>query len=405
MCYPVHRLSPWILLSGNTTLSLFFEPGLVYHHIKLFAELILLAHFPRCQHLAFHLTEESAFGLIHFVTMPPASLVHLESLVLDGLDEAYFPFKDEGPMITVFQRSPRLRRVTTDLLGFSFVVENEAEIPQFNQFNLQVLPWAQLTHLTITDFVLAEVFFTILTECSAIRFLRVSLDIADQSHSDYQQRVILSSLTQFSLSVTGGSCLPFMMNKFDFPALQQLHFRRYQDIDSLHPLDLFSWRESQGFTHQLRNLRQLSLVGRVGSKDEVLALLRSTPSLTKLTLNIWTEYSTVIPVLFPLPDPNHHSTEFLLPLLVDLQLRIEEEDFPFPSHYIAAASLHSAIINTLSVYCLEWIHCMRDMQELCRNFAPYRLKTRFVMVDRSIRFDTDAHLIDDEDMNRSYNMF
>lgn len=407
MCYPVHRLNQWLLLSKDVDLSLFFEPGLLYHHLKLFVELILLGHYPRCRHLTIHLTDESAFGLIHFITLPPASLARLESLVLDGLNNACFLFEDTEPAITVFRESPKLRRLTTNQLEFIFSAS--AGMPQFD---LQVLPWAQLTHLMVTDFVRVEVFVIVLAECSAIQFLRVSLDLADSNEPlDVEewwdnQRVVLPSLTEFYISVADGSCFPSVMDAFDFPALQRLCFRRSQDIDPLRPLDFFSWRESGGFTRQLRNLTQLSLIGKAGSQVEVLTLLQSTPKLERLMLDIWTNYSAIIPSLFPLPDPVGHGTSFLLPFLRDLEVHIEEQDLPFPGDYITAAAAHSIFLDTFSVFCQPGINCHRDLEDLCHSFWSCRLWTRFVIVGRgSQRFDVDIGLIDHENSNRSYNMF
>lgn len=408
MCYPVHRLNQWLLLSKDVNLSLFFEQGLLYHHIKLFAELILLAHYPRCRHLTIHLTDESAFGLIHFITLPPASLARLESLVLDGLNNACFLFEDTEPAITIFRESPKLRRLTTNNLEFVF--NASVAIPQLD---LQVLPWAQLTHLMVTDFVQVEVFVIVLAECSAIQFLRVSLDLADSNDEPleveewwHSQRIVLPCLTEFHISVADGSCFPSMMDAFDFPALQCLCFRRSQDIDRLRPLDVFSWQESGGFTRQLRNLTQLSLIGRAGSQVEVLALLQSVPKLERLMLDIWTDYSAIIPPLFPFPDPIDHSTNFLHPFLRDLEVHIEQQDFPFPGDYITAAAAHSNFLDTFSVFCQPGIHCLRDLEDLCRSFWSCRLWTRFVIVGRgSQRFDVDIGLIDHENTNRSYNMF
>lgn len=404
LCYPLRFIDRWISRSQNTTLSLVFERDLTYIHLRIYVDFILLDHYSKCRHLAIHLRNESAPALTHFVNLPPASLSHLKSLVLEGLDEANFSLPGRGPIITVFRASPKLRSVMTNGLEFCFSLEHSG-VPEFD---LQVLPWAQLTHLVITDFVRVEIFAIVLAECAGVQFLRVSLDLDAGRPFDVDQwrttqTVVLPNLKELHISALGGSHFPSMLNIFQFPGLEYLYFRRSQDITSRSPSDLFSWEDSDAFTDQLHSLRRLSLVGRVGSTKQVCMLLHKTPNLAQLSLDIWTDFCEVIPVVFPLPDPVDHCTHLLLPFLEDLKLYLGRQDFPFPSCFITSAAEHSFFFRTFSAYCSRAYRS--SLEELYRNFSSCQLVTQFVLVGNSTRrFDDDRNLIHHGHPKDAFNM-
>lgn len=413
ICYPIRFLNDWILHAGRKPLDLFFEQGLVYNHMKLLVELVLLVHYPQCRHLDIHLTKASALSLVNFVTLPPGSLRNLETLVLEGLDEADFAFEGEGSMITVFRDSPRLQKFTTDALEFTFRFnDDDASIPIFD---INVLPWAQLTHLMITDFIRVDVFVVTLAQCAALHFLRVSLDLSDNDTYPNMDEwlpknpVLLSSLTELRLSVSDGFCMPMLMDVFSFPALHHLHFQRSETEPSSNP-DIFSWTNSQNFLRQICNVHILSLAGRLGTAEEILVLLHSTQQVTNLTLDIWTDYQFLIPKLFPLVD-TVSSEDFVsrpLQLMTHLGFRLEGRDLPFPSHCIRDAV--NAVQWPLSQLTVIVHRAYRQQfRKICDDFAFSPLQIKFGIprgpIRRSTRFGKDESLIRNLETNVDYTMF
>lgn len=407
LCYPLRFLSGWLLLSGRNSLDLFFEESLTYNHLKPLVELVLLAHYSQLRHLDLHLTKESAFALVHFVVLPPGSLENLESLVLEGLDEADFAFEEEGPLITVFQNSPRLRKLTTNALEFTYTFNNSTTSPEFD---LSILPWAQLTHLMVTDFIRVDVFAIVLAECSALQFLRISLTL--ESHDEFmdverwlpKEPVILSNLVELYLSLANGLSIPSLLDVFNFPALEHLHIRR-SESGRLQASDSFSWASSRAFLLQLQSLRRLSLVGRVGTAPEVMVLLKSAPLVTHLALDIWTEYQTLIPALFPPLDAPLTSP---LRLLGHLTLRLERSDFPFPSHCIRNAidSAQCPLMH-LTIICHR-AACPKRLNELSNDLFGLPLQiilgVRSGPISRTARVAVDRTLMNDVDTSRDYTM-
>lgn len=405
-CYPAHRLSRWCQYIGNAPLSLFFERGLVYHHLKLFTELVLLGHYSQCRHLTIHLAHESAFALIHFLTLPPGSLSLLESLVLENLDEADFADPDPrlGPAITVFRDAPLLRKLTTNFLDFTF---SNGPAGDFLGFDLWVVPWNLLTHIMITGFVRVEVFIVALSQCISLEYLRVSLDLSEDEGLDSwspRRHITLSNLTEFYLNVAEGVRIPSLLDFFKFPALKVLRFRRSQDITPNQPLDLFSWTRSQHFGQQLLHLEQLSLVGRVGPPEQIIALLQNAPSLTVLSLDIWTEYPSLIPSLFPTPNYPDYSSQFILPFLTHMELNLTQQELPFPSNHIIVASEHLPHWKHLMLFFPEELHGHDTLQEMAQDFELCPLGVYFGLTGELTRLGVDAILIECECTNRSYNM-
>lgn len=278
-CYPLRFLGGWLVRSRKSPLDIFLERDLVYNHLKFVVEVVLLGHYHQLQHLDVHVTKDTAPALINFVVLPPGSLTTLESLVLEGLDEAYFPLKNAtDPTITVFQNSPQLHKLTTNALDFAFSIDASTS---YANFDLLFLPWAQLTHLMITDFITVDVFVVAISECKGLEFLRISVDLGDDDiFIDMDQwrpnePVALCNLAELHISISDGICIPSTMNAITFPALKRLHFRRSQS-EGFNGDGSFSWKGSPHFLHQLCNLQYLSLVGCVGVADEVLVLLQNT---------------------------------------------------------------------------------------------------------------------------------
>lgn len=412
-CYPLRFLSRWLRRARKHSFDLFFEQGLVFSHLKRLVELVLLRYYRQCQHLDIHLARETAFALLDFVVLPSGSLMNLESLVLENLDEADFALEDGGAAITVFRKSPRLRKLTTNALDFTFRFDHATSIPEFD---LLILPWAQLTHLMITDFIRVDILVVTLAECTNIQFLRISLDLEDNDEFvDIeqwlpQQPVVLSQLADLHLSLADGLSIPRLLDVFRFPVLQHLHFRR-SESQNFDTSSSFSWASSRKFLLQLQTLRQLSLVGRVGTVEEILVLLQSAPLVTNLTLDIWAEYQVLIPIMFPPLDPLSPDPPRPLRQLTHLTFRLERNNFPFPSNRIRDAiesPPYRCFLTNLTIICQRAAY-PRRMEEISYELGALPLQCSFGTgggpITRSTRYRVDQHLIDVERTNRNYTMF
>lgn len=411
-CYPLRFLGGWFARSGRHPLDIFLERDFVYNHMKFVVEVVLLAHYPQCRHLDIHVTIDSTPALINFVVLPPGSLTGLESLVLEGLDEAFFLANDEGPIITVFQNSPQLQKLTTDGFDFAFTYDPHTLMADFDDL---FLPWAQLTHLMVTEFITADVFVIVLAQCTGLHFLRASLDLEDTDirvdleYWLYDRPIALPNLTDLYLSVSDGFFIPPIMDALAFPALRNLHFRRSESED-LTTSDPFSWEHSPGFLRQLHGLEHLSLVGRVGTVEEVLVLLNSTPRVTSLKLDIQMDYQILIPALFP---PMPYSPDILLgrPLhaLTHLAFHLARRELPFPSHCIRDA-VNSAqhIFPLVDLTIIVHRAYRRHLKEIRSTFLHSSIQTCIGTpagpIGRSARLHTDARLIEKESTNRYYTM-
>lgn len=377
--------------------------------------LVLLPHHARCRHLDLHLVGQSAFALNNFVTLPPGSLKSLQSLVLEGLDEV--DFAQEGqplgqPVITAFRNSPQLRRLTTSALEFMFSYDSEASIPHFDT---AVLPWIGITHLMITNFIRVDIFVIALAECAALQFLRVSLDLEDDVEYPNmgqwlpQDPVILTNLTEFRVSLSEGLCFPPLMNVFTFPALRHLHIQRIE-AHHLHSSDPFSWKHSRLFLYKIHGIQALTLVGRVGVEEEVLTLLRNTPQVTNLSLDIWTKYQFLIPALFPPSDslPADHALSRPLKRMTHLSVRLEGRDFPFPSHLIrdAVDSAQHSLTHLVVVVHRGYPRRLREIRDVL-FYSPLQQKfgSPGGPICKSMRITTDEHLIADPSTSLDYTMF
>lgn len=110
----------------------------------------------------------------------------------------------------------------------------------------------------------------------------------------------------------------------------------------------FSWAMSRHFLSQLQHLQQLTLVGDIGPSEQIQWILRSVPALVKLTLDIWVDYVSLIPAMFP-----SINSPTLPPLLKDLELHLQRTEIPFPRHIIQdwVASLQPYLLQNLEVAC------------------------------------------------------
>lgn len=445
LCYPLRLVNRWLSHSGTLPLHLFFENGMSRTHVKTFAELVLLEYYPRCQHLDFGVSRMPSLGLINFINLPPGSLEALECLVLDGMDEEVFEEEnddygddddddDTSPpiMITAFQSSRRLRKLATSSLDFAFYVG-----PDEIRFNLLVVPWPQLTDLLITDFINIDFFIHMLTECLALKFLRVSLGLTNSSrelshicHTNLPKDVVLPSLTDLYISVDGGSSFPSEMDIFSFPALTAVHFRRYRN--DAHEAEQFSWTESPHFCNQLGRLHHLILTGHVGPTEQVIFLLRCTPIVTKLSLDIFTDYAMLLPALFPSDQIS------LLPILTSLQLDLEHPELCYPQcaledvFEVTRNGVRLRRMRDISLECLQpCIFRLREMiestqssllrslrlvylngppndkglSELRKQFKTSTLATQFQKKVLSSRVGSDQALIENHCTSTSYNLY
>lgn len=307
LCYPTRLVNKWLAHSGSLPLQIRFDHGMSLNHIKTYVELVLLEYYPRIQYLELSVSRTTAPGLHNFINLPPGSLTSLKSAVFEHLDEADFVLSDDGTdvtedtpfPITVFNSSPQLQKLTTSFLEFTHHLTIAGTV-----FHSSVLPWPNLTHFSVTDFVYVDIFVAALAECVKIQFLRVSLNLLHEeerppnaSLAGPPAKVVLPNLTAMFISLDGGLFFPPEMDIFTFPALVDVHIRRYQDDATA--VDQFSWVKSTHFCKQLYHLRQLTLTGYVGSGEQVIALLRSMPTLIKLSLDIFADYETLLPALFP----------------------------------------------------------------------------------------------------------
>lgn len=442
LCYPTRLVNKWLSHGGLLPLQLYFDCGMPYTHMKTFVELVLLEHYSRCQHLELSLTSSSVRGLVNFINLPAGSLIRLECLVLDGLDEVVLSSgedevdeEDEGEDIiiptTVFQESPMLQKLATSSLDFAFHVGND-EI----QFNILILPWIQLTHLLITEFIDIDIFVHTLAECLAIQFLRVSLNLkrnveepSHANHTNLPVRVVLPDLTAIYISVNGGLTFPCAMNIFQFPALNALHFRRHHN--NLAETDLFAWTESAHFCAQLGRLQHLSLTGHIGSTEQVISLLQCTSTITTLTLDIFVDYAMLIPVLFP------ENSVSPLPRLAKLELHLERRELCYPRgtpvdifeihrtgvtlrrmRDISQESLQPCIfrlremiestqachLRSLFMFYLRGPPCDKSLHEVRKQFRSSTLETRFEKKNTSLRTGLDRDLIKNHSASTSYTL-
>jgi hypothetical protein len=298
------------------------------------------------------------------------------------------------------------------------------------KFIAGVLPWVQLTHILITDFISVNTFVDVLSECHAVQFIRVSLILvsvdeepANASFIRSSTSVTLSSLSAMHILVDGRTSFPSAMNIFHFPTLTALRFRRFWDDPA--EIDQFSWILSGHFCSQLGQLQRLNLTGHVGSTEEVISLLRCTPAVTKLTLDIFIEYQTLIPVLFP------SYTTTLLPSLVELELNLEDQEMSLPKgsddtfeitrggitqhrlHNIAFESSQPCLfrfhkmIESAQPRILLHLHVLKlvpfrgparlrekTLLELRNQFSTSALTTHFGGKDVSLRIDSDQNLLE-----------
>lgn len=438
LCYPLRMVNKWLAYSGTLPLQLFFEDGMCRNHVKTFTELVLLEHYSRCQHLEFSVTRMTSLGLINFIELPAGSLAQLECLVLDGgvfLSEEDLEDDDEDipttSMITAFESSPRLQKLSTNSLDFMLWVG-----PDEIQFNHSLLPLIRLTHLLISDFIDVDIFVHALAECLALQFLRVSLNLRntnepnDISYVNLPNRVVLPKLTAMYISVDGGSSFPSEMDIFRFPALTAVHFRRYRNLPE--EVDQFSWAESVHFSTQLNHLKYLCLTGHVGPVDQVVWFLERMSTVTELVLDVFVDYGILLPALFP------QSMDSPLPCLAKLELHLEDQELCFPPgpgnnifeftrgsvklrrvRAISLESLQPCIfrlremiettqscpLHTLRLFYVRGPPRERALIELRKQFLSSTLLTHFAKKPISSRLGSDQDLMEDRFTATSYTLY
>lgn len=191
---------------------------------------------------------------------------------------------------------------------------------------------------------------------------------------------------------------PPEMDIFSFPALVDVHIRRYQDNAS--EKDEFSWTRSPHICTQLNRLRQLRLTGHVGSVEQVITLLEGAPNLVKLSLDIFVDYQTLLPALFPYNAPS------LIQHVQDLEIHLQHEELaypPFPPNSILLCLFRFRDLidfthqphhlKTLRVFVLQSSTCEKVLHELDGQFLSSSLQTLFESKDNSSRDCSDQGLI------------
>lgn len=424
LCYPTRLVNQWLSHSGSSPLRLYFNHGMSRGHLKTYVELVLLEHYAQCQFLELSVSASTALGMQNFINLPAGSLSALESLVLEDLDEADFISLDDDEdisfPITAFQLSSRLRKLTTNFLEFTHHLTTNGTV-----FHPYVLPWAQLTHLLITEFVQIEIFVAALAQCIDIQFLRVSLRVLSDEHfinatlPGPPVNVILPNLKALFVTFDGGSSFPPEMDIFSFPALVDVHIRRYQD--NAKEKDHFSWERSPHIRRQLNHVQQLILTGHVGSTEQVMTLLGGMPALVELSLDIFADYQMLLPGLFP------YKATSCIQYVQSLEIHLQHGQLNFPGgppdgilqeiqgsfphlqmRHIPDISLqpcffrfrdliesthHQSHLNTLRVSVLQGPTCDKFLHELHTQFLSSGLQTYFKSKDDSSRGCSDQDLI------------
>lgn len=340
----IHRTAPlhqWLSHTRTSQLDLSFNRS----RTGIFPDLVSLVLLPNAAdifRLEIHLNLKTSQGPFqHFSLLPPHTLHSLKFLILaQGISDA---------QVTVFQSPPGLSHLLIDELDFAVDLYEPGEIPSLHP----IFPWAQLTYIIITRCIEPEIFFSALSCCHCLEVALFSVDLRgnsggdDDSSSDSEeengghncrghhiprldQPIVLRCLRELDVIVGCGRSFPF--EDFYFPALRVLRLQRghmpqvpqsQQRLAAGRP-DHFTWKNSSVFLSKLPSLNILSLVGRLGSVEEILAALRHIPSVDFLDLNVSVDHSALLRALTV--GPQASPTSIPLPHLSWLQLLLEPGD-------------------------------------------------------------------------------
>lgn len=337
----VHLTAPlyqWLSRTRTSQLDLSFDrgPGILQDLVST----VLLPNVADIFRLEIHMPLKASKGPFrHFSALPSDALRSLKFLVLNqGLGNA---------QVTVFQSPPRLTHLLLDDLDFAVDPYEPGNIPLL----YPIFPWAQLTHLVITRCIEPEILFSALLSCQSLEVASLSVDQSsddgDSSDSEDEnsihncsgrqiprsnQPTVLSRLRELDVVVGCGQSFP--LEHFRFPLLRAFRFHRghmpqipisQQRLAASRP-DPFCWRNSIAFLSELRSLNILSLVGRVGSVEEIITALRHVPHIDFLDLNTSVDHSALFRALTV--NPQAHPTSTPLPHLNCFRLILEPGDMP-----------------------------------------------------------------------------
>jgi hypothetical protein len=255
-------------------------------------------------------------SLTPFLEMPPGRVDQLESLILSLDDEV------EGP-VTVFETAPRLRRASLTCVTFD------------GQVSISVrLPWAQLTHLTLSEFLLPTVWVIIMTQCIKLQkgvFNITMLHASDEPFLSSEDSVTFHDLHDLGVMFMQGSTSYF--TGLYFPSLTRLRLRSHSLFSNLPG---FFWLEPNHFLHQLRGLHRISLIGTTATTRELIELLRMTPALVELELDNALDYTQLFQSLVYAPGQ-----DVLVPKLAEVVVYMQDMEVNTFSDDIFVDMVHS----------------------------------------------------------------
>jgi len=217
-----------------------------------------------------------------FYNLPSLEIPGLESLhfiVTKGSTPAQYrnslaQLEGSAPYPTIFSRAPSLRRVIVD-------------VPRTTYKKLH-LPWPQLTHLILVSMSSLEVFYFIVQECPLLERLSMNIDNSPHvggSALTFKTAVKMNNLRDLSLTHLF-IYNPSFITTITFPVLEKFSF--FCSAELAPPL--FSWEsltpDHSRLLNQLGNLHTLVLGNHEMSSDILLEILRFTPQLIDLAVDV-----------------------------------------------------------------------------------------------------------------------
>lgn len=378
----------WISHSQKSQLSLSFV-NLDGHILLDVISTVLLPHVADLFHLAIRQPLLTAHGPFqNFFALPPHTLGSLKFLTLtQGVPKAH---------VTVFQSAPCLTHLSLDGIDFAVNPYESGDIPTLQP----TFPWPQITHLSIGQCLEFEVWLSALSSCLSLQVGSFLIDMReDQERNDEEdddevhicshrqhigtdQPIVLPFLRELDVIVGCGKS--FSLQGFSFPALRALRFHRGHSpshrLQGASPPDRFSWKASSPFVSGLGNLNLLSLVGNVGTAEEVIFLLSHTPRIDFLDLNIQVDHRQLCHALAKFSY--HLQPHALVPCLNHLRLSLDPGDAPpftpdalvwvplsRPVSNIYATKLESMTIVSNTIQNLH-MKRLRSMVDNARLYVP-----------------------------------
>lgn len=332
----ISPLHCWISHSQKSQLSLSFV-NLDGHTLLDVISTVLLPHVADLFDLEIRLPLLIAHGPFqNFFSLPPHTLESLKFLTLtQGVPKAH---------VTVFQLAPRLTHLSLDGIDFAVNPYESGDIPTLQP----TFPWPQITHLSIGQCLEFEVWLSVLSSCRSLQVGSFLIDLREDQeqrnsdeedddevhicshhqHIETDEPIVLPFLKELDIIVACGKS--FSLQRFSFPELRALRFHRGHSpsyrLQGASPPDRFSWKASLPFVSGLGNLNLLSLVGNVGTVEEVIFLLSHVPRIDFLDLNIQVDHRQLCHALAKFSY--HLQPHMVVPCLNHLRLTLEPGDAP-----------------------------------------------------------------------------